>query len=296
MTAPVLRADPAVGGRRWELALVLVTCVWGWTFVAIHDAVETLAPSAFVGYRFTGAALVLGLALLPVLGRITATEVVGGLLAGAVLFAGYALQTVGLSSTTPSNAGFITGMSVVFTPLLLFTFLRVRPAPRQVGSVLLATVGLGLVTLRGLEPHRGDVLVLGCALAFAVHITVLSVLSPRAHAGRLTLVQLATVGVLGLAWAGGTGEVTVPATTQVWVALGVTALVASAFAYWVQTRAQATVPPNRIAVIFALEPVFGGLFGYWLAGDRLTPLNLVGAAVILAAMLLTEVRRTPAEP
>ncbi|WP_146060251.1 DMT family transporter [Amycolatopsis sp. CA-128772] len=292
---PNATADRATGpwrfrGKIWELALVLVTAVWGWTFVAIHDAVTTLHPSAFVAYRFTSAALIMAVALVPTLRRITAKEILGGMIAGCVLFAAYALQTAGLGSTTPSNAAFITGMSVVFTPLLLLAVFRVRPAGQQVCSIVLATAGLALVTLRGVQPHRGDILVLGCAMAFAVHIIVLSRTSPTSHAGRLTLVQLATVGLLGLGWAQTSGEIASPASTQTWIALIITALVASALAFLVQTKAQATAPPNRIVVILSLEPVFGGLFGYWLADDRFTTLNLLGAALIVTAMLVTDVR------
>jgi drug/metabolite transporter (DMT)-like permease len=279
------------GGRVWVWLMVLITAVWGWTFVAIHDAVATLSPSAFVTYRFLAAALVMAIALLPVLRRTTLAELAGGTLAGAVLFVGYALQTLGLTSTTPSNAAFITGMSVVFTPVLLAVVFRVRPQRRAVISVVLAVVGLALLTMHGLAVHRGDLLVLGCAVALGGHVVVLSRVSPIGHPGRLTLIQLATVGLLGLAWSGATGDLVRPVGSQAWIALAVTALVASAFAFFVQTKAQAMAAPTRIAVILTLEPVFGGLFGYWLSGDRFTLLNLLGAVLILGAMLIMDLKR-----
>ncbi|WP_447002117.1 DMT family transporter [Saccharothrix isguenensis] len=282
------------GARLWAWLLVGITAVWGWTFVAIHDAVATMHPSAFVAYRFLGAAAVMAVVLLPVLRRMTATELTGGALAGVALFVGYAAQTLGLESTTPSNTAFITGMSVVFTPLLLFIAFRVRPRPRQVVSVLLAAIGLALLTMRGFQVHYGDLLVLGCAIAFAAHVITLSRVSALVNPARLTFVQLATVGVLALAWSGLTDNLTRPANGDIWVALAVCAVVASAFAYFVQTKAQAAnVSPTRVALIFALEPVFGGFFGYWLAGDRFTTLNFVGAGLILAAMLLTELQYRP---
>lgn len=282
------------GARLWAWLLVLITAVWGWTFVAIHDAVATMHPSAFVAYRFLGAAVVMAIGLLPILRGLTATELAGGALAGGALFIGYAAQTLGLESTTPSNTAFITGMSVIFTPLLLLIAFRVRPRPRQVVSVLLATAGLALLTMRGFEVHYGDLLVLACAIAFAAHVITLSRVSALTNPGRLTFVQLATVGVLGLAWTGFTGNLSRPANGDVWVALVVCAVVASAFAYFVQTKAQAAnVSPTRVAVIFTLEPVFGGIFGYWLAGDRFTAVNFVGAALILTAMLITELRSRP---
>lgn len=282
------------GARLWAWLLVGITAVWGWTFVAIHDAVVTMHPSAFVTYRFLCAAVVVAVGLLPVLRGMTRTELAGGALAGVALFVGYALQTLGLEHTTPSNTAFITGMSVIFTPLLLLVAFRIRPHGRQVVSVLLATIGLALLTMRGFQVHYGDLLVLGCAIAFAAHVITLSRVSVIAHPGRLTLVQMATIGLLGLAWSGFSGNLSRPATGEVWIALAVCAVVASAFAYFVQTKAQAAaVSPTRVAVIFTLEPVFGGMFGYWLAGDRFTAVNFVGAALILTAMLVTELRSKP---
>ncbi|WP_394832991.1 DMT family transporter [Pendulispora rubella] len=274
----------------WEMALICVTAVWGWTFVTVHDAIAVFPVSTFLSYRFTMAALLMGAALLPTLRRLTRQELLGGIGAGTALFAGYALQTAGLGSTTPSNASFITGLAVVFTPLLAFLLFRFRPHRKQIWGACLAAVGLGLLTMQGLAVHRGDALVLGCAIAFALHILVLSRVSPGAHPGRLTFVQLATVGLLGTIWAVGADEVVRPQGTQVWLALLVTAVVASSLAYFVQTKAQATTPPNRVALILTLEPVFGGVFGYWLAGDRLTRTNLVGAVLILAAIVVTEMR------
>ncbi len=277
----------------WEWALVGVTAVWGWTFVVVHDAIAMFPVSAFIAYRFVAAAVVMAMALLPALRATTRRELVGGAAAGGMLFTGYALQTLGLGATTPSNAGFITGLAVVFTPLLAFVLFRARPLRQQVLGAMMAAAGLGLLTMRGLEVHRGDVLVLGCAVAFALHILVLSRVSPGAHPGRLTVIQLATVGILGSIWAFGAHELVQPRGAQVWLALGVTAVVASSMAFFIQTKAQATTAPNRIALILTLEPVFGGLFGYWLAGDRLTPLNVVGAVLILLATVVTEMRRTP---
>ncbi|WP_394822577.1 DMT family transporter [Pendulispora albinea] len=277
-------------GNPWEWALIGVTAIWGWTFVTVHDAVAQIAVSTFLAYRFTVATVVMALALLPVLRQLTKKELVGGIAAGTILFAAYAFQTAGLLSTTPSNAGFITGLSVVFTPIFAFVLLRIKPLAQQVAGAALAAVGLALLTMRGLEVHRGDALVLCCAIAFALHILILSRVSPGAHPGRLTLVQLATVGVLSTLWAGGAGELVLPPNGQVWLALSVTAVIASSFAFFIQTKAQATTPANRIALILTLEPVFGGLFGYWLSGDRLTPTNLVGAALILMATIVTELR------
>ncbi|HWL89062.1 MAG TPA: DMT family transporter [Polyangiaceae bacterium] len=235
-----------------------------------------------------------GLALAPSLRRITKQELVGGVAAGSFLFTGYAFQTCGLGATTASNAAFITGMSVVLVPLFAFLLFRMRPLPQQLLGAIVAAVGLALLTMRGFEIHRGDALVFGCAVTFAFHIIVLGRVSPGAHPGRLIFVQLATVGALGAFWAAGAHEFVMPANGQVWSALAVTAIIASSIAFFVQTRAQATTPANRIALILSLEPVFGGIFGYFLSGDRLTPLNVLGAVLILFATIVTEIRLRPA--
>jgi drug/metabolite transporter (DMT)-like permease len=138
--------------------------------------------------------------------------------------------------------------------------------------------------------------VLGCAVAFAVHILMLGRFAPRFDSYRLAVWQLATVGLLALAWAVAAGDLTVPSTVGVWTALAVTAVAASAGAFLIQTRAQREVPPTKTAVILTMEPVFAGLFGFLLAGERLSVRGWLGAALILAGMLVTELGRPVGAP
>jgi drug/metabolite transporter (DMT)-like permease len=165
-----------------------------------------------------------------------------------------------------------------------------RPNSRQVIGVLAATVGLAMVCLNGLRPHAGDSLELACAVCFAAHILVLARISPTAHPGRLTFVQVLTVGVLSLGWTLRAGDLVVPAGVRAWSALVITAVVASALAFFVQTRAQETSPPSRIALILTAAPVFAGVFGYWLADDPITWAYLFGAVLIIAGILITELQ------
>jgi drug/metabolite transporter (DMT)-like permease len=281
---------------RWELALVAVTAVWGATFVVVRDAVARVPPSAFIAMRFLAAAALLAAlrprqALRPDLGLAAA-----GVVAGLALFAGYAFQTVGLQYTSASSAGFITGLAVVLTPLLGALLLHGPPGRWPATGALLAATGLALLTLQRLELRRGDLLVLGCAFAFASHILLLGRYSPRHASYQLAVVQLATTGVLALAWAGVAGELRRPGSAQVWFALAVTAVLASAGGFLVQTRAQRDVSPTRTAVIFTMEPVFAALFAFWLAGERLSARGWLGAACIVAGMLVAELGRPGAEP
>ena len=286
-----------VGAYRWELAMVGVTAVWGSTFVLVRDAVAQIPPFTFIAYRFLAAALLLA-AIRP---RLVAGGQPGlaaaGVVTGLALFAGYGFQTVGLQYTTASNGGFITGLAVVITPLLAAVLLRQPPGRWPVVGALVAAVGLACLSLQRLEVHRGDALVLGCAVAFAAHILLLSRYAPRFSTYRLAIAQLATAGVLGLAWAAAAGDLAVPASAEVWVALAITAALASAAAFLIQTRAQREVSPTRIAVIFAMEPVFAGLFGFLLADERLSGRGWLGAGLILVGMLLAELGgRQPATP
>jgi drug/metabolite transporter (DMT)-like permease len=287
------RTSPAarLRGYRWELALVAVTAVWGATFVMVRDAVATIPPFTFIAYRFLAAAALLAVLRPRALAHRRPGMAAAGLVAGLALLAGYGFQTVGLQYTTASNAGFITGLAVVLTPLIGAMVLRERPGLGPALGAALAFLGLALLTLQRLEVRRGDALVLGCAVAFAAHILLLGRFAPRYSSYQLAVVQLGTVGVLALGWAAVTGELAAPAGAQVWAALTVTAVLASAAGFLVQTRAQREVSPTKTAVILTMEPVFAGLFGFLLAGERLQARGWAGACCILAGMLVAELGR-----
>lgn len=274
-----------------EAALIGVTVVWGATFVLVKEGVTRVPVYSFNGVRFLLAAVVLGACCAPALRRLTGEAWRHGAVLGGFLFAGYALQTLGLQRTEASKAGFITGMFVVFTPLLSALVLRRRPGVPALAGVALATAGLALLSLSGsLVPRYGDVLVLGCALAFAAHIVGLGAWAPRHPALPLTVVQLLVAGLLHASVALVTE---VPTASYRWdayvvLAIGSTALLASALAFWVQTLAQRVIPPTRTAIILTMEPVFAGLFGYLLLDERLTGRGWLGSALILAGMLTAE--------
>jgi drug/metabolite transporter (DMT)-like permease len=267
--------------------------VWGVTFPVVKQAVEKLPPYTFNGVRFFLAALVLGAFALPRLQRLGTVGWGHGLVLGVMLFAGYAFQTVGLQYTNASNAGFVTGMFVVFTPLLSAVLLRRPPGGAAIVGVLFATVGLALLSLGpGFVPRSGDVIILGCAVAFAAHIVGLGAWSHRHDAVALTVVQLLASAVLhsGFALTLEVGRTPMTWDASVVVALLVTAVLASAAAFWIQTAAQRVIPPTRTAVILTMEPVFAGLFGFLLLDERLTARGWLGCALILAGMLIAELR------
>ncbi|WP_081669628.1 DMT family transporter [Pseudomonas taiwanensis] len=273
----------------WSFALVVVTAIWGWSFVAKHD-LQGIAASCLNSWLF----LLGGGSLLPFafssLLRIGRKDWLVGVAAGVVLFVAFAFQTTGIQLTSPSNAGFITGLAVVFTPLILYFVSGEKTSSLQLVGAVIALVGLALLSVRGFEFHVGDVLILVCAVFFAAHIVVLSKGRFSGSPLAFAVIQLFTVGVLSLAWSVGAGEFTVPADVDSQMIVVLLAVLSTALAYAVQTKAQTVIPAQKVALILLAEPVFGGVFGYFLAGDRLTSVNLLGAALIVFGMLISELR------
>ena len=270
----------------YSLLLVAVTAVWGWTFVVVQDAIALYGVLPFLAVRFALA----GAALAPIYARkLTRRSLLVGGGIGVVLAAGYLFQTTGLLFTTPTNSGLITGLFVVFAPLadrLLFG----ASASRQVVVAVVLSL-LGMILLAGGGPEGanwGDLLTLLCAAALGLHIALLSRYAAGHHAGALTLAQiLAMIVLFAAAWPL-FADVSFPP-AEVWVALLVTGLLASAGAFLVQTTVQQHIPAARTAIILTMEPVFAALFGYWLAGDRLVAVQALGAALILSALVIGEV-------
>ncbi|MGI8511329.1 MAG: DMT family transporter [Solirubrobacteraceae bacterium] len=275
--------------RTAELALVAIAAVWGLTFVMVQDAVERLPVTAFLAYRFIPAALLVGLVFRRELRRLDRAGWRAGAGMGLLLTAGYLLQTYGLKETSASNAGFITGLFVVLTPLLGAVLLGQRAGRTAWLAAAAATLGLFLISGAGADlALAGDGLFLLCAIAFAGHILATDRGVAGHPVGALVAVQLGVCGVACLLAAVAAGEIEAPRGGEVWSALAVTALVASALGFVVQTYAQRHAAPARTALILASEPAFAGLFGYLLAGDRLDALGWLGAAIILAAIVAVD--------
>jgi drug/metabolite transporter (DMT)-like permease len=275
--------------RAAELALVGVAAVWGLTFTMVQDAVEKLPVTAFLAYRFLAAAAIVALIARRDLARLPAGGWRAGAVIGVFLTAGYLFQTLGLQHTTASNAGFITGLFVVLTPLLGAVVLGQRAGRTAWLAAAASAVGLFLLSGAGDEfTASGDGLVLLCAVAFSAHILATDRGVARYPTGALVAVQLTVCGTACLVLAAAFGDLEAPRGTEVWAALAVTAVLASAAGFLVQTYAQRYASPSRTALILASEPAFAGLFGYLLAGDRLGPVEWLGAAIILAAILAVD--------
>jgi len=270
------------------LALIVVTAVWGVTFVQVKDAVELYPLFAFLALRFAIASIVLAA---PAAGRMRslgrAGWIAGGSL-GLLLALGYALQTAGLERTTVSSAGFITGLYVVFTPLLALLLFRTRVGGAVWVGVALAVAGLAMLSGVGAGDPLGDLLVLLGSAAYSVQIVLMERYAPRYDPVAFTqaemLAAFAGFAVVAVAlW-----QVEVPHGWTVWGALLVTGIFASALGFLVQTWAQRRTSATRTALAFAMEPVWAGIFGFWLAGDRLGAIGWGGCAVIMAGIVVAE--------
>jgi drug/metabolite transporter (DMT)-like permease len=280
-----------------EASLIGIAAVWGLTFPMVQDAVEKLPTMPFLGYRFLAAALVVAIVFRRSLGRLSREGWIAGGVMGVFLTGGYVFQTFGLERTTSSNAGFITGLFVVITPLLAAVLLRERIGGVAWGAAGVSSVGLFL--LSGTEGfNTGDALVLLCAISFSGHILATGRAAASHDAGALLVVQLSVCGIFCTAVAGVGGELEVPRGGDVWLALVVTAFVASALGFFVQTYAQKHASPERTALILASEPAFAGLFGFLLNDERLSALAWSGAVLIMAAILVVELlpRLRPPRP
>jgi drug/metabolite transporter (DMT)-like permease len=267
------------------LALVVVTAVWGVTFVQVKDALELYPLFAFLAVRFAIASVALAPVAAPRLRRAgwKPATLLGGLLA-----LGYALQTAGLDRTSVSSTGFITGLYVVFTPLFAYALFRIKVARVVVLGVGLSLVGLALLAGVGVGQPGGDALVLAGAAAFSLQIALMERYAPRYDAVAFTFIEMlaAFVGFAVIAVA--LGQVEVPHGWTVWGALIVTGVFASALGFLVQTWAQRQLSAARTALAFAMEPVWTAIFGFWLAGDRLGAVGWTGAALIMAGIVVAE--------
>ncbi|MHB8571828.1 MAG: DMT family transporter [Candidatus Dormibacteria bacterium] len=281
----------------WLLALLAVTAVWGWTFVVVKDAVSVVPVLLFLAVRFWLGGLTMGAAWLATRPQIPRGSVrpllQGGALAGSALAAGYLLQTLGLRTTSAASAGLLTGLFVVLTPLGEWAWRRRRPGLTTLLCAGICFTGMGILAAPTPQAARlGDLLVTGCAAAFALHILVLAGYSPRVPPVPLTAVQMlvAALWFTGLA-ANELSRLTLAGRAT--GALLLTGVAASGLAFLVMTAAQRRLSAARTAMVLAAEPAFAVAFAFWLAGERYGPVQWAGALLILGGLAWHEWRQAP---
>jgi drug/metabolite transporter (DMT)-like permease len=272
---------------------VLVTFAWGATFVSVKTALNTISPLVFNTLRMATASVALLIVFRRDLKRLTRQTVLGGVLLGIFLWAGYSFQTVGLKLTTPSKSAFITGMAVVLVPIIVAISARRLPNRWTLLGVLSAFAGLYLMTIPAAEGlslagiNRGDLLTFACPVSFALHIFTTGRLMQRHPFEPIAVLQIVTATVFMAA--------TIPLETprlaitgQAAFAVLFTGLICTAAAFSIQAWAQQFTPPTHTALIFVLEPVFAALTSYVLMGERLGARGTLGAILILGGILVSE--------
>jgi drug/metabolite transporter (DMT)-like permease len=284
--------------KRADASIVFLALIWGTTFILVKDALADISTLLFLAIRFGMATVMLALFFR---GRLTTAahfrkELRAGTLAGGMLFLAYFLQTAGLRLTTASKSAFITGLYIVLIPLISAAVYR--NAPRWIDGlgIAMALAGLGLLTIDpgGLRVNVGDLLTAGCAAAFACHILLVEYFSRRVRFESLGVTQIAVVALLSLATCFWAETPRIHWSKPLWTGLLVTSVFATAVAFALYAWAQRHTTATRAALLFTLEPVFAGLTSWLVAGEVMTGRMFAGASLILAAIVLVELKPRPA--
>lgn len=277
-----------------EFSMLVVAFIWGTTFVIVKSGLNDIDPFLFLGLRFLLAFAVLAILAWSSVCQATRATWMAGALLGVFLFIGYTFQTVGLKYTTASNAGFITGVSVVLVPLLDAMLKRTWPRLNIMLTVIIAAAGLYFLSFQSGSLHfsNGDWLVLVCAFGFAFHIVFVGRYSYQHDPVAITAVQILFVGVLCMGIGLFTESWPRHFTFNALSAISITAVLATSLAFLAQNALQKYSTPTRFAVVLTMEPVFAAMAGHWWAHEGLTPRALLGAALILFAMLFSALRHS----
>jgi drug/metabolite transporter (DMT)-like permease len=288
------------GRARAELALVGVTAIWGSTFVLVKSALADVSTILFLAMRFAVAAVVLGAVYRK---RMRRNGLLPAVAAGCLLFVAYYFQTEGLKFTSASKSAFLTGLSIPMVPLAGSLVYQIRPRFFEAAGVLVATLGMALMTLPGVGAgngagwalNRGDLLSVFCAIAFAIHIVLVSHYTPTIGFETIATGQVAVAALLGAVFFRAAEPVRFHMNAGVAVAVLVTGLLATAVAFTTMAWAQQYTTATRSALIFALEPVVAWVTSYMLFGETLSVRGGVGAALILAGVLMVETKKPVSE-
>ena len=278
-------------GIQAEIYLLIIVIIWGSTFAIIKGILNLMPPYAFLAYRFLLATLILVLIFWKKIKEINKTILRKGSLIGIFLFLGYTFQTVGLKYTTATKAGFITGLSVVLVPIISFFFIKEKISRNSVIGVILAFIGLWFLNYSSsFSFNFGDFLVLLCAISFALHIISVGLYTKKMDYVLLVIVQLATVFVLSLLMAliFERPAIHLSYPSNVWWAIVLTAVFATALAFYMQNRFQKYSTATKTAIIFSGEPIFAAVFAYLLLGEKVGLIAWAGGLLIIFGMIISQ--------
>ena len=267
------------------LAMLATAAIWGGSFVVMKDSLEKQDVFSFLASRFILASILMFMYRPTALRGLSKRFVLRGIFAGILLGSGYIFQTFGLTNTTVSNTGFITGLYLVFTPLISLIVLRRHVIRIQWLAVLLAFIGLFLISYNGVSIGRGETLVLISAILYGAHFVALGEWSDGGNTYALTLIQIATLGVMASLFTIKDGF-QLPPDSSVWLAVLFTAFFATFLAFLVQTKAQSVMSATAASVLLATETPFAVIFGLYFNSDPLTLKIITGGILVMGAMAL----------
>ncbi|MBI9059479.1 MAG: DMT family transporter [Labilibaculum sp.] len=273
------------------LLLLLGTLFWGMTFVFIKDAVSLMSVAGFLGCRFLLASIVLILIFIKRLRKFDRNTFKFGALLSVPLLLSFLAQTIGLQYTSASMGGFITGLSVVFVPIILSVMQRRLPSLSVFIAVVLATLGLSFLTLgSSIAFNIGDVWVFLSAILFAIYIIMVGKYSKQSDGVLLSITQFFMVGVVCIVYAAIKGELYFPTQYKLWQAILFTALFATAYMYTVQNYYQKYISEITTSIIFSFEPLFAAITAFFYLNEALTEKTIIGGLLIFGGILFAEIK------
>lgn len=278
---------------RADFLLLTVAIAWGVTFLMVQDAIKTVPVYAFLFYRFLLATILMGIIAIKFFKTTNKETILSGVLLGFFLFGGFATQTFGLAHTKSSIIAFLTGLNVIIVPFIAYVIFKQHVRRMVFIGSILAVAGLYLLTMSGeLSLGFGEVLGLICAAFFALQIAYTDIFSKKVNVYMLVFFQFVTVTILSLVFSLFMDDVTfnVGLDYTFLKALIITAIFATVYAFLIQTYMQQFTTPTKTAIIFTMEPVSAGFFGYFVGNELLTITQVSGAVLIIFAVLLAEIK------
>lgn len=274
-----------------DLSLLLVTVVWGTTFVITKNALSHIETFNFLAIRFIIAFITSSLLFYKNMKNITKQTLTYGAIIGIILFLGYSLQTIGLNYTTASKSGFITGFSVIIVPIVSAIILKRAPQKSTIIGVILAIIGLGFMTLNSsLIPNIGDFFTLIAAFFFAFHILSVERYTSDVDSISLAIIQIGVVGIVSLIISLSFESFSIPTRTDTWIGILITSILATSGAYIIQNTMQKFTSATHTALIYTAEPVFSAIFAFILLQEIMSHQAIFGSVLILTGMILGEIK------
>ncbi len=271
-------------------SLIIITVIWGSTFILVKGVVAELDVFYFTFLRFAGAFLLLALLFGKRLIRVKRATIKAGITLGLLLAAGFILQAEGLRFTSASNAAFITTLYMIFTPLLGIIFPSQKASKFSLIGLCLAIPGVILITQYSYTGiNIGDVITFICAIAFAFHIVCTGEFIKRHSLIPLVGIQFLVISIICISIALVQGTIRTEIPRSDWLAIAYLSFIATALPILVMTAAQRVVNATRAGLIYTLEAVFAAIFAYWFAGETFTPIAFAGACLMLTGMVVSEI-------